>query len=214
MLRRQAIEPESLVVLKTVSAWALFAAVHSATITDRWNSALRRVLGADRHAALHRLIYTAISVVTFGLLIAWLLALPDRPLYAVGWPARGLFRALQLCGIAVLLRTPLKVSEFVGLRQALASHDGNGSGPEPPPRLYTGRTYRLVRHPLYLGCSLVLAFRPDQTVVSAASTAAAILYFYLGTFHEEARLLATFGDAYRAYRREVPRLFPIPFRRK
>jgi protein-S-isoprenylcysteine O-methyltransferase Ste14 len=59
-----------------------------------------------------------------------------------------------------------------------------------------------------------LVFQPDQTLVSAVSTVMAILYFYVGSFHEESRLVTEFGDAYRRYQRCVPRLFPIRFRRK
>ncbi|NJN97397.1 MAG: hypothetical protein HC875_26600 [Anaerolineales bacterium] len=39
------------------------------------------------------------------------------------------------------------------------------------------------------------------------------LYFYVGTFFEERRLLMEFGSAYRAYQQRVPRLIPCPFGR-
>ncbi len=39
-----------------------------------------------------------------------------------------------------------------------------------------------------------------------------ILYFYVGSLHEERRLLAEFGDAYRDYYQQVPRLIPRPDR--
>lgn len=49
------------------------------------------------------------------------------------------------------------------------------------------------------------------TLYSAAATAAAaIAYFYIGTFFEERRMERKFGEAYRAYRRRVPRFFPLP----
>jgi hypothetical protein len=38
------------------------------------------------------------------------------------------------------------------------------------------------------------------------------LYFYVGSFHEERRLLAEFSDAYRDYQQQVPRLIPRPGR--
>lgn len=68
----------------------------------------------------------------------------------------------------------------------------------------------LVRHPLYLGCSLLLAFHPVQTHSSAATAAAVIAYFYIGTFFEERRMERKFGEAYREYQRRVPRLLPLP----
>jgi protein-S-isoprenylcysteine O-methyltransferase Ste14 len=69
-----------------------------------------------------------------------------------------------------------------------------------------------VRHPLYLGCSILLAFHPVQTRSSAATAAAVIAYFYIGTFFEERRLARKFGEAYREYRRRVPRFLPLPRR--
>jgi protein-S-isoprenylcysteine O-methyltransferase Ste14 len=36
-----------------------------------------------------------------------------------------------------------------------------------------------------------------------------ILYFYVGTFLEERRLVNKFGDAYRDYRKKVPRMLPL-----
>jgi protein-S-isoprenylcysteine O-methyltransferase Ste14 len=39
------------------------------------------------------------------------------------------------------------------------------------------------------------------------------LYMYIGSFHEERRLIHEFGETYRAYQRQVPRLFPrLPLR--
>jgi protein-S-isoprenylcysteine O-methyltransferase Ste14 len=34
------------------------------------------------------------------------------------------------------------------------------------------------------------------------------VYLYVGTFFEERRLVREFGDDYRAYQRQVPRLIP------
>jgi protein-S-isoprenylcysteine O-methyltransferase Ste14 len=39
------------------------------------------------------------------------------------------------------------------------------------------------------------------------------IYFYVGSIHEETRLLAEFGANYRDYQQRVPRLLPLPGRR-
>jgi protein-S-isoprenylcysteine O-methyltransferase Ste14 len=198
-------------IVLVVACWTAFALVHSLTVSDRWHGWLRRKVGAAHFLAYHRLGYAIVSFLTLAAVLAVLRSLPDRPLYRIDGVGRILFRIVQLLGVALLLKTPLSVPEFLGIRQALR-FVRTGRNPEEPasPRLYTGKSYAYVRHPLYLGCSAVVAFQPDQTLVSAVSSVCILLYFYIGTFHEEARLVRVFGDEYRAYRRRVPRFLPIP----
>jgi protein-S-isoprenylcysteine O-methyltransferase Ste14 len=78
----------------------------------------------------------------------------------------------------------------------------------PTERLVTGGIYRLTRNPMYLGMTLMMA---------GCATAAGTASFYLAASawfavidivfcrYEEAKLTARFGDAYRAYTREVRR---------
>jgi protein-S-isoprenylcysteine O-methyltransferase Ste14 len=200
-------------IAHVAAGWSAFALLHSATVSAPWQRWLRRKLGDARFGAFHRLGYTVVSVVTLSLLLLHLRSLPDRILFSLFPPLRWLFRLLQGAGLLFLLRTPVRLPEFLGIRQAAAYlRSGGAAPPEDPPRLCTGKSYGIVRHPLYLGCIAVIAFQPDQTVVSSASSVAAILYFWIGTFHEESRLVEAFGDEYREYRRRVPRLLPRPFR--
>jgi protein-S-isoprenylcysteine O-methyltransferase Ste14 len=75
-------------------------------------------------------------------------------------------------------------------------------GHQSPPRLVTTGAYAFSRHPMYLGAALVLWARgtaPADLVTNLVLSA----YLVLGACHEEARLRATFGSAYRAYARRV-----------
>jgi protein-S-isoprenylcysteine O-methyltransferase Ste14 len=139
-------------------------------------------------------------------------SLPDAPLYSIDGISRYAFHALRLCGAALLLWTPWDLLEFVGLRQWERHRQGETRAPDRNERLFTGKGYGLVRHPLYLGCSLLLAFDPDPTRNGAATAAAVVAYFYIGTFFEERRLARKFGEAYREYQRRVPRFLPLPRR--
>ena len=47
-----------------------------------------------------------------------------------------------------------------------------------------------------------------MSVGALALSAAASLYLWLGTYHEEKGLHETFGDEYAEYARHVPRLIP------
>lgn len=195
-------------IARVVAAWAAFAVFHSLTVSEGYERRARAVLGDRAFAGWHRLLFTAWTAAAFLVLALSLRAIPDASLYRLeGWP-RFLCHAVQAGAVAFLLWTPWDLKEFVGLKQWARWRRG-----EPPPdgaadRLFTEKAYGIVRHPLYLGISVLLAFHPTQTRNSLVSTAMVVLYFYVGTFFEEARLVRKFGDAYRAYRREVPRIIP------
>jgi protein-S-isoprenylcysteine O-methyltransferase Ste14 len=196
-------------VVQTVAAWVAFAVFHSVTISGGYERLARRAMGERAFAGFHRLLFTAYSTAALAAVLLFVRSLPDAPLYRVeGW-ARISFHAVQLAGAALLLWTPWDLQEFVGIRQ-LARHLRGETPPSGPGRLFTGMAYGIVRHPLYLGFSLILAFHPDQTRNSFASAATIVLYFYVGTFLEERRLERAFGEAYREYKRRVPRFLPLP----
>ncbi len=195
-------------LIRIIVAWGAFAVFHSLTVSEGYERLARRAVGERNFDVYHRLVFTAYSCVAFLLLVLYLRSVPDSPLFRVeGWP-RLLLHAVQLGGAAFLLWTPWDFKEFVGLRQWERRNEP-GPAPGRNDRLFTGKAYAIVRHPLYLGISAILAANPVQTRNSLASTAMVILYFYVGTFFEERRLAHKFGDEYRAYRERVPRFLPI-----
>ena len=199
-----------MITLKVIVAWGAFALFHSVTVSEPYERWARRRMGEDRFRAYHRLLFTLYSAAATAAVLLYVRSLPDAPLYDIDGVSRYAFHALQLCGAALLLWTPWDLKEFVGLRQWERHRRGETQGPDRNERLFTGKGYGLVRHPLYLGCSLLLAFQPTQTRNGAATTAAVLAYLYIGTFLEERRLVRTFGEAYREYQRRVPRFLPLP----
>ena len=196
--------------LKVIVAWGAFALFHSATVSEPYERWARGILGDTRFDAYHRLLFTLYSAAAAAAALLYVRSLPDIPLFRLdGW-GRLLFHGVQILGACLLLWTPWDLMEFVGLRQWERRRKGERKAADRNERLFTGKAYGLVRHPLYLGCSLLLAFQPSQTQNSAATTAAVIAYFYIGTFFEERRLVRAFGEEYRAYQRRVPRFLPLP----
>jgi protein-S-isoprenylcysteine O-methyltransferase Ste14 len=196
--------------LKVIVAWGAFALFHSMTVSEPYERCARRVMREDRFRVYHRLLFTLYSAAATAAVLLYVRSLPDAPLYRLdGW-IRFLFHGVQILGAVLLLWTPWDLKEFVGLRQWERHRKEERETTDRNERIFTGKGYGLVRHPLYLGCSLLLAFHPDQTRNSAATTAAAIAYFYIGTFFEERRMERKFGEEYRAYRRRVPRFLPLP----
>ena len=189
--------------MKVIVAWGAFALFHSVTVSEPYERWARRVMGEDRFRAYHRLLFTLYSAAATAAVLLYVRSLPDTPpLPHRRMAPLPLPRGSRFCGAALLLWTPWDLKEFVGLRQWERHRRGEGEAPGRNERLFTGKGYGLVRHPLYLGCSLLLAFHPAQTRNGAATAAAVIAYFYIGTFFEERRLV-------RAVRRGVPGI-PAP----
>ncbi|GAB4227693.1 MAG: hypothetical protein OHK0028_00680 [Deltaproteobacteria bacterium] len=196
--------------LRVICAWGAFALFHSVTVSETYERWARGLMGGERFHAYHRLVFTVYSAAATAAVLLYVRSLPDVPLYRLDGIPRYAFHTLQLCGAALLLWTPWDLKEFVGLRQWERHRMGKAETAGRNERLFTGKAYGLVRHPLYLGCSLLLAFHPVQTRNGAATAAAVIAYFYIGTFFEERRLVRKFEEEYRAYQRRVPRFLPFP----
>jgi protein-S-isoprenylcysteine O-methyltransferase Ste14 len=192
-------------VLTFVLAFALWAALHSLLAARPVKAWFRRHLGlaTDRW---YRLAYNAVSVVTLLPVLAVLYALPDRTLYVVGEPWSWVMLAGQVGALIALAFTVLQsgAAGFVGLSQLLGREPLEGA------RLTETGLYCRSRHPLYFFSLLLLLLSPAMTVNRLLATALVAVYFAVGSWHEERRLLAQFGETYASYRRRVPWMIPRP----
>jgi protein-S-isoprenylcysteine O-methyltransferase Ste14 len=106
--------------------------------------------------------------------------------------------------------------EFLGLRQVwryLTRREiaGNIDGLTQKDLVTTG-VYGIVRHPLYAAGMVFVTFNPHVTVNGLTFTVLADLYFLFGMLIEERRFLHIFGERYREYMKQVPRMVPRIFR--
>lgn len=183
-----------------------YAVLHSLLATIAVKNWVRRMFGpgVDRW---YRLVYNIIAVVTLLPLVPMLVWLPDITLYKVPLPWRWVMVAGQAAALGGLMVSLLQtgVLHFLGLRQLIAER------PVENGVLSVQGFYGWVRHPLYFFSSLLLWLTPVMTVNWLTICIIFTLYFYLGSFLEERRLLAEFGPAYRVYQQRVSRF--IPWRR-
>lgn len=100
--------------------------------------------------------------------------------------------------------------ELFGLRQVYQVWRGK---PYAELGFRTVLLYRLVRHPLMLGFIIAFWAAPTMTAGHLLFAVATTGYILIALTLEEHDLEAALGDQYRDYRRDVPKLVPVPHRR-
>lgn len=139
-----------------------------------------------------------------------------RTMPAVIWDVhrptvRLLIWALFWLGWAIVLSATFMINHFelFGLRQVYLAWRGKS---------YTELSfranlfYRLVRHPLMLGFIIAFWAAPTMTAGHLLFAVATTGYILIALHLEEHDLVAALGDQYRDYRRDVPKLIPVPHR--
>jgi methanethiol S-methyltransferase len=152
----------------------------------------------------YRLLFIGIAVLTLLPILAMAALFPSRIVWTI--PVPWLYLTLTIQGLALLglVITVLQVDTmaFIGLSQ-LHHPDAEHKG-----EFVTSGFYRWVRHPLYFFSLILFWLYPLMTNVSLAFVIASSLYFVIGTLPEEQKLVEIFGESYRQYQQEVPRILP------
>lgn len=184
-------------------AWLAYFALHSVLAANT----VKRKIAANwpQLAASYRIFYNIVALVTL-IPPLWLLdaARGDWLWHWQGvwsWLANGLALA-AVAGFFWSLRY-YDSREFLGLRQSQA--------PQERQRFALSPLHRYVRHPWYF-FALVIIWTRDMDPAWLVSCLAITLYFAVGSYWEEQKLIAEFGEPYRRYRRRVAGLVPVPGR--
>ena len=194
-----------------VVGFVIWALVHSVSASSAAKTAFRGRFGERSYQGLYRFLYNLISVVTFLpiLYVLWT-HLPQTTLWTIPYPLRSITMIIQLLALVGLGISLLQTDiwSFIGLRQAVRFLRGAVDPAVPDQFVKTG-AYRWVRHPLYFFSLLILWLNPDMTLGAFLFNVLTTLYFWIGSFYEERRLLAAFGDEYVEYQLAVPRMVPV-----
>mgnify|MGYP005852067429 CR=1 FL=1 len=181
----------------------LYGVIHSWLASLAVKAAVSR-LGGSLAASFYRLGYNLFAFISLLPILALVPLLPDRRLYSIASPWEILALLGQLAGVILaalgLLQTDLW--SFIGIRQAL------GGMPQEPARLSVKGVYCWIRHPLYTGSLMFLWFTPRMTINLFALYCAFTIYFFVGAWVEERKLLREFGETYQSYRLQTPMFLP------
>lgn len=150
--------------------------------------------------------------------VATLLLLP--PLWLVMY--RPGLPVWEWSGMGALFMNALAFAAIIGFLYSLKFYDGaeflgfrqirdKETRVEDQENLYISPLHRYVRHPWYF-FALILIWTRDMTPEWLLSAILLSVYFIYGSKLEDRKLIAYYGEAYRAYKKRVPGVFPLPFR--
>jgi protein-S-isoprenylcysteine O-methyltransferase Ste14 len=149
----------------------------------------------------------ASSVALITLFVFW------RPLGGTVWSVEQpaavvVLNVLCAFGWLLVLVSTFLINHFdlFGLRQVWLYLLGK---PYTPIGFRMPGPYRLVRHPLYVGWLFAFWATPTMSVTHLLFALATTGYILVAIQLEERDLIASLGDAYRDYRKEVPMLVPF-----
>ena len=179
----------------------IWAFIHSYFADSRVKLKIENIFG-DLTPRWYRLIYVLLSVISLGG-IGWLLYTQQgSTVWSIKGSVKWILIAVKLSAAVLLIISAgrTEAGDFLGY--------GRIKGKVETPRLDVSGLYRFVRHPLYFLGFIIIWAAPSMSVGALALSAAASLYLWLGTYHEEKGLREAFGDEYVEYARLVPRLIP------
>ena len=193
-----------------LGALLAFGLLHSIMAAIGVKALFVTLLGQRAYLGLYRLFYNSVSVITLAP-IAWLLWTASGEMV---WEFSGvlglIFRGLQGVGLIGLSISLLQIDlmRFLGLSQ-LAAYLNGAALPLPPEPLSIKGVYALVRHPLYLFSLMLLWFTPQMSAGWLGLALGSTLYFVLGSWFEERKMLKLFGADYARYQANVPWMIPF-----
>jgi protein-S-isoprenylcysteine O-methyltransferase Ste14 len=200
--------PRGLALAADLALLALFGLQHSLMARPAFKRAWTRIVPA----AMERSTYVLLSSLALAVLFRCWRPIPGT-VWAFSHPVLRLGAwTVFWAGVALVVHSTFLVShtDLFGLRQVWFRFLGQ---PYREAAFRPTALYARVRHPLMLGFLVAFWAAPRITLGHLVFAAGTSFYILVGTIMEERDLLRRLGSAYAAYRRQVPRFFPVPWRR-
>jgi len=195
--------------LVITSLFLIFAVSHSILASHKFKQKLTTILGS--RIAFYRMFYN-VSSILFFLFIYNVSPKPDYIIYDLSFPFDILIVVVQIISGIILLWTSkyINMREFLGITQIKRFMEGTYSTADLDEKLELRieGPFKYSRHPIYLFSSIFLILRPTMDFFYLIFLINMLLYFYIGSYFEEKKLVTIFGDTYRQYQKDVPKIFP------
>jgi methanethiol S-methyltransferase len=188
-----------------VSGWVLWCALHSTLISITLTEYMKRMLGSGFR--FYRLFFNAVSVATLIPLVYYSRMIRETPVFCWEGPLRIIQLLLFAAAIYLFVAGGRHYSwaQFCGIAQ-IREGKADGSLCDCDTFVVSG-IHRIIRHPWYLA-GMMIFWVENQSVSTILINLTISLYFVVGSFLEERKLVREFGDSYREYQRTVSMLFP------
>lgn len=204
----EATAPLWIALLINFAAVAIFSVQHSVMARASFKKVWTRIVPEP----IERSTYVLFSSVALTLMMMmW------EPMGGMIWRVEDTTLRLILTGISLIGFGVVFVSSFLinhfdlfGLRQVWLYFNKK---PYTPLKFKTVAFYKYSRHPLYLGVVIAVWAAPTMTVAHLVFSLLITTYVMIGIFLEEKDMIRNFGETYRNYKKQVPKLVPIPIRR-
>lgn len=181
--------------------WIVYCVIHSLLADMRLKRKLQIWLG--KKYKYYRLFYTFFAFIFLTGLLYFQISINTVQLFARHTVTIIAGSILSLSGLVLMLVCIKKY--FISLSGLLSVFKEGERG-----SLLISGVHRYIRHPLYLGTfafiwGLFLIFPYLSLFISNSLIT---IYTLIGIKLEEKKLVAEFGDSYRQYQKQVPRLIP------
>lgn len=184
----------------------LFAVLHSLTASLWFKRIVEAHLG--KFYAFYRALYVLFSIITWILFMHLLAPKIPGNLYSIKEPLNYAFRTIRGLAVIMFIVTTLQfdILQFIGLRQLYVFFTNRGQRED---KLITGGVFRFVRHPLYFFAIIFLWFTPEMSMHRFLLNFWITLYLIAGTYLEEPKLEAKYGEVYTEYKKGVSKIVPL-----
>ena len=177
--------------------WILYCFLHSLMASSVFKNIAKKWMTNSYKQ--FRLLYNLFAAIGFIGIVFYQATMRSSLLFNPGLLLRSLAILIAACGLTIMAICVVKY--FKGL---------SGLQKETRGMLLIKGIHQWVRHPLYLGTFLFIwgGFIAYPLLSVFLSNTIITVYTLIGIRFEEKKLVAEFGDAYKAYQRKVPMIIP------